>query len=154
LPDEEHSLVIGNREAEHIVTMVSNPYCQPCSIAHKKLDAWLASRDDIKLQVVFSVQNTDEEDKKTKVASHLMSLQAGRDDVSLKHALDDWYEQKQKDYDAWAKQYPVIAANNTDALQKQMEWCKLAEIKGTPTIFINGRKLPKPYQTEDIKYFI
>jgi uncharacterized membrane protein len=155
LPDEEDSLIIGNREAEQVITMVSNPYCQPCAKAHKKLDEWLASREDIKLQVVFSVSSTDENDKKTKVASHLMSLQAGRDDVSLKKALDDWYEQKQKDYDAWAKEHPMtIQTPNTGALEKQKEWCKLTEIKGTPTIFINGRKLPKPYQTEDIKYFI
>ncbi|MDB5116381.1 MAG: hypothetical protein JWQ79_1873 [Mucilaginibacter sp.] len=31
LPNDEHSIIIGNREAEHIITMVSNPYCQPCS---------------------------------------------------------------------------------------------------------------------------
>jgi protein-disulfide isomerase/uncharacterized membrane protein len=155
LPSEEDSLIIGNREAEQVITMVSNPYCQPCAKTHKKLDEWLASRDDIKLQVVFSVSTTDESDKKTKVASHLMSLQAGRDDVSLKKALDDWYEQKQKDYDAWAKEHPMtIQTTNTETLEKQKEWCKLTEITGTPTIFINGRKLPKPYQTEDIKYFI
>jgi uncharacterized membrane protein len=155
LPAEGDSLIIGNREAEHIITMVSNPYCQPCSKAHKKLEEWLSSRDDIKLQVVFSVHSTDESDKKTQVASHLMSLQAGRDDISLKHALDDWYEQKQKDYDAWANIHPVKSkTNNTRALEMQKNWCKTTEVNSTPTIFINGRKLPKPYQTEDIKYFI
>jgi protein-disulfide isomerase/uncharacterized membrane protein len=155
LPDEEDSLIIGNREAEQVITMVSNPYCQPCAKAHKKLDKWLSSREDIKLQVVFSVSTTDENNKKTKVASHLMSLQHGRDDVSLKKALDDWYEQKQKNYEAWSKEHPVtVIIDNTEALEKNKQWCKTTEIRATPTIFINGRKLPKPYQTEDIKYFM
>jgi hypothetical protein len=84
-----------------------------------------------------------------------MSLQAERDYISLKHALDDWYEQKQKDYDAWAKIYPIKSkTNNNRALEMQKDWCKKTEVTSTPTIFINGRKLPKPYQTEDIKYFI
>jgi uncharacterized membrane protein/glutaredoxin len=154
LPNQEHSIIIGNREAEHVITMVSNPYCQPCSKAHKALDEWLANRDDIKLQVIFSNQD-DENNPMAKVGPHLMSLQATRDDVSLKRALNDWYGQKQKDYDAWAKVHPV--AENVpakEALEIQKEWCKTAEIKGTPTIFINGRKLPQNYQTEDIRYFI
>jgi len=154
LPNDEHSIIIGNRQAEHIITIVSNPYCQPCSKAHKALDEWLANRDDIKLQVIFSNQN-DENNPRAKVGPHLMSLQATRDDASLKHALNDWYEQKQKDYDAWAKVHPV--AENIPAkkaLEIQKEWCKTTEIIGTPTIFINGRKLPGNYETEDIKYFI
>jgi protein-disulfide isomerase len=154
LPDARHSLMIGNPEAGHVITMVTNPYCQPCSRAHKLLDEWLPSRDDVKLQVVFStVEN--EEDKKTTVAAHLMSLQAGQSNAALKHALDDWYEQKQKNYEAWAKEHPVKSQTaHTEVLKTQREWCKLTEVTGTPTIFINGRRLPHNYQTEDIKYFI
>lgn len=154
LPAEEDSIVIGNREAEHVITMVSNPYCQPCSRAHKTLDEWLAGRDDIKMQVVFSTP-PDEMDDRTQVAKHLMSIQKFQDDVSLHHAMNDWYEQKQKDYDAWTKSYPVKEkADCSQALEVQREWCKTTEITGTPTIFINGRKLPNNYQLEDIRYFL
>jgi protein-disulfide isomerase len=154
LPEEEHSLIIGNREAEHIITIVSNPYCQPCSEAHKMLDEWLHRRDDVKLQIVFSTSES-EEDKKNTVASHLMSLQAARNNESLKRALDDWYEQKQKNYEGWAKEYPVKDQTNyKKALHEQREWCKLTEITSTPTLFINGRKLPINYQATDIQYFI
>jgi len=155
LPAEEHSIIIGNREAEHIITMVSNPYCQPCAKAHKTINEWLAGRDDIKLQIVFSNQS-NENNPQAKVGPHLMALQTNRDDVSLKHALNDWYEQKQKNYDAWAKLHPADIKNKVskEALDKQKEWCKITDIKSTPTIFINGRKLPGAYRTEDIRYFI
>jgi hypothetical protein len=43
-----------------------------------------------------------------------------------------------------------MVVDNTEALEKNKQWCKTTEIKATPTIFINGRKLPKPYQIEDI----
>jgi hypothetical protein len=119
------------------------------------LDEWVDTRNDIKLQIVFSTQN-NETDKKTKVASHLISLQTAHDDVYIKKALHDWYEQKQKNYKDWAQSYPKKATNKviSEILEAQKEWCKLTEIAGTPTLFINGRRLPKTYQTEDLKYFI
>jgi protein-disulfide isomerase len=149
LLEEDSTLIIGNPEAEKVITMVSNPYCQPCAKAHKELE-WINGRDDIKLQVVFSA----DDEKKVKVASHLMSLQSERDNISLKQALDDWYEQKQKNYEDWAEQHPVTVEINAAALEKQREWCNSTKISGTPTIFINGRKLPQNYQPKDIKYFI
>ncbi|HTH83000.1 MAG TPA: vitamin K epoxide reductase family protein [Mucilaginibacter sp.] len=153
IPAEDHTLILGNREAEHVITIVSGPYCPPCATAHKKLDEWLESREDIKLQIIFASPDSDE-DPKTKIAAHLMALQGNRDDISLKRAVNDWYEEKQKNYDAWAKHYPVENINSKDIINIQREWCKTANIIGTPTIFINGRKLPNNYQTEDIRYFI
>jgi hypothetical protein len=152
LPEDSHTVILGNPEAENVITMVSNPYCQPCAKAHKALE-WLEGRDDVKLQVVFSTQN--ETDKNAQVALHLLAMQQSQSGTSLKKALDDWYSQKQKSYSAWAEIYPkTTEITDFESLNKQREWCKLTEIKGTPTLFLNGRKLPYNYQPEDLKYFI
>lgn len=154
LPNEEHSIILGNREAEHVITMVSNPYCQPCAKAHKTLDEWLANREDIKLQVVFAVGNTKDAPK-TQLAKHLLTLGLTQDEATLKGALNDWYERKYNNYASWAKIYPTTDHRPVDnALTAQNDWCDTVNIEATPTIFINGRKLPSPYQPEDIKYFI
>lgn len=154
VPAKEHSIILGNREAAHIITIVSNPYCQPCANAHKALDEWLANRDDIKLQIIFSTSDNISDPKIT-VAEHLMLLQAKENEASLKCALNDWYEQKQKDYNAWARKHSVVQnVSIKEALTVQREWCKATEVKNTPTIFINGHKLPINYKIEDIKYFI
>jgi len=153
LPKEEDSLIIGNHEAEKIITMVANPYCQPCAKAHKALQ-WMDGRNDVKLQVIFST-SAKENDKKVIVASHLLAMQNTSDAITVKKAMHDWYEQKQKNYEDWAQNYP--AEKNITAigqLENQREWCKLAEISDTPTLFINGRRLPRAYQIEDLKYFI
>lgn len=153
LPPEENAIIIGNREAENVITMVSNPFCQPCAKAHKALQ-WLQRRDDIKLQIIFSASGI-ENDPKTKVVTHLLSLQQSHDGITLKKALDDWYDQKYKNYDNWAKDYPVTNTSiDTATLKANNAWCKLADVTGTPTLFINGRKLPQNYQPDDIKYFI
>jgi protein-disulfide isomerase/uncharacterized membrane protein len=152
LPEDNYTVIIGNPEAENVITMVSNPYCQPCAKAHKALE-WLDGRDDVKLQVVFTTQN--ERDDNAQVALHLLAMQQSQSCTTIKKALDDWYSQKQKNYNAWAAIYPKITEiTDFEPLDKQREWCKLADIKGTPTLFLNGRKLPKNYQPEDLRYFI
>jgi protein-disulfide isomerase len=154
LLDDIHSIILGNREAKNIITIVSNPYCEPCSQTHKTLDQWLSIRDDIRLQIIFSAFN-QEKDAVTTVASHFISLKSKNDDQSLKRALNDWFEQKHKNYERWAEEYPVNEDIPTfEILEKHKEWCEMTNVKMTPTIFINGRKLPKVYQIEDIKYFI
>lgn len=150
-PKDEYALVLANRDAEQVITIVSNPYCQPCQKMHKALDDWLTKRTDVKLQVIFSTQNS-QDDKRIEVAAHLLSLQ---NDSSLKNALNDWYSQKQKNYQSWAKRYPEKEnSDNSKILEMQRQWCTMAEISHTPTLFINGRKLPKNYEVDDIKYFI
>jgi protein-disulfide isomerase len=152
LLDKESSLIIGNAEAENVITMVSNPFCQPCAKTHKQLE-WLKRRDDVMLQVVFATEN--DTDNYAEVAWHLLAMQQDRNDTSLEKALDTWYELKIKDFAAWAKVHPkTTTVENDGILEKHREWCALTEIKGTPTLFLNGRKIPQDYKPEDLKYFI
>jgi protein-disulfide isomerase/uncharacterized membrane protein len=152
LPAAEHTVIIGNPEAEKVITMVANPYCQPCAKAHKALE-WMDNREDVKLQVIFSTSDR-EDDKKAEVAAHLLAIQNSHSGTTVRKAMHDWYEQKQKNYEDWAKIYPAKKIDVGAQLQTQRDWCKLAEITGTPTLFINGRRLPQNYQPEDLKYFI
>jgi uncharacterized membrane protein/predicted double-glycine peptidase len=154
LPDEDWSIVLGNVEANTIITMVSNPYCPPCSIAHQELDEWLNRLDDIQLRIVFTANNNDH-DRKTPITRHLMALNEQQDKSLVKKALHDWYEQKQKNYKEWAKTYPVILDESKyDKIEKQRNWCNVAEIKTTPTLLINGYRLPEAYRLHDIKYML
>jgi protein-disulfide isomerase/uncharacterized membrane protein len=153
-PDQDHSIVLGNAEAKQIITMVSNPFCPPCSKAHQTLNEWLTKRDDIQLRVVFSTLD-NEEGIKTKIARHLLQLNAAADKKVVHQALHGWYGQKQKSYETWAKLYPVAdEAGIQQTIEKQKAWCRIVNVEYTPTILLNGYKLPKLYQLEDIKYFI
>jgi uncharacterized membrane protein/glutaredoxin len=153
-PNEDWCITMGNTEAGNIITMVSNPYCPPCSKVHRLLDDWLERNLDIQLRLVFTAAN-HENDPKTSVARHLMALNELEDKAVVKKALNDWYLQEKKNYNEWAKAYP-IAFNESKfyKLNKQYEWCRMADIKATPTILINGYRLPDTYQLEDIKYLL
>ncbi|MDB5119774.1 MAG: Vitamin epoxide reductase family protein [Sphingobacteriales bacterium] len=157
MPEEKHSIMIGNKEAEHVITMVSNPYCRPCSKAHKVLGDWLKKRADIKLQIVFDIGDIEQyiNDPGTKIATHLMRLMLDGNKGVLERAVNDWYEQEIKGYDTWIKSYP---ANNlsrvSELLEYQIKWCEITTIYSTPTFFIDGKRLPNIYKVEDLTYLI
>lgn len=154
MPSPDWSIVLGNVEASTIITMVSNPYCPPCSLAHKIIDEWLTKDLDIQVRILFTANNTDE-DYKTPVVRHFMALNQLEDKTLVKKALHDWYEQKQKNYDDWAQLYPVKLNNRDFAqLDNQKKWCSTAEIKATPAFLINGHVLPENYRLRDIKYLL
>lgn len=154
IPDEEWSIVLGNIESNNIIIMVTNPYCPPCAKTHKLLDELLEQRNDIQARIVFTASNRDK-DIKTPVSRHLMALQDLPNKSILRKALHDWYEQKQKNYDAWAKIYPVHL-NEVEyyKIDKQKDWCQMAEVTVTPTLLLNGYRLPQLYQLPDLKYML
>lgn len=154
VPDDLMPIILGNPNAETTITMVSNPFCGPCAKAHETLDQWLSVRDDIKLKIIFTA-SADDNDQRTKVSRHVTALSLLNDASLLENALNDWYKQGSKKYETWAAQYPVtINTDMNQVTEKQKAWCDLTEIAFTPTILVNGYKLPEPYRLEDIKYLL
>jgi protein-disulfide isomerase len=154
VPDDLTSIVLGNPNAETTITMVSNPFCSPCAKAHETLHNWLEQRDDIKLKIIFTPTKHDD-DEKNKVSKHVNALGLLKDSALVAVALNSWYQQSNKKYESWAQKYPVSFDEQLNIVtQKQKAWCKMAEITSTPTILVNGYKLPKQYQLDDIKYLL
>lgn len=154
LLDDESSFVIGDDNASTVITVVSNPFCEPCAHAHRIIDEWLGYKQDIKLQIVFPV-NLENDDAKLQVVSHLLAVKEARGINGVKSALKDWYERKYLNYDTWSNAHAVEQkVTDQSSIIKQAEWCRLTNIQSTPMIFINGRKLPSNYQLDDIKYII
>jgi len=154
VPNDIMPIVLGNVEAETIITIVSNPFCGPCATAHKTLDNWLNTRNDIQVKIVFTTANHDD-DPKTKISRHFSALSLLEDKGKVEEALNNWYNSAKKDYDSWAESYPLQVSRDMELVtQKQKEWCELAEVTFTPTILVNGYKLPDPYRLDDIKYLL
>lgn len=143
-------IILGNPQAEHTITIVTNPFCGPCARTHTKLEQLLEENSSVKAQIIFA---TCSDKRRTQVAEHFFALQrAGKD---VKTAMNAWYEQPVKNYAEWAKKYPVEfidKAAKESALH--CDWCTLANIKLTPTIFIDGYTLPKQYDLSDMSRLI
>lgn len=141
---------IQNESAKYNVIKVCNPYCGPCAKAHPVLED-LVNKGAINLQVLFTAK-ADGKDVKAKPVGHFLAIDEQGNKKKTQQALDDWYHADKKDYEVFAKKYPM-----NDDLEKQnnkikamRKWCDAESITATPTIFINGYQLPKEYSIEDL----
>jgi len=143
---------IGNPNAANTIIKVCNPYCGPCASAHPVLEEIIKHNKDVKVKVIFTATN-NEDDMTAKPVKHLLTIAAKKNLQLTEQALDDWYMADKKDYDVFAAKYPLngeleLQGNKLDLMK---HWCIEAEITGTPTIFINGRRLPETYSINELK---
>ncbi|WP_439879698.1 vitamin K epoxide reductase family protein [Pontibacter sp. MBLB2868] len=149
IPEELKLFTFGNPVARYEFVMVSNPFCGPCSQAHSLIHDWLESDLDFKVTVIFIHQ--DETDPKRQ----FVELLSGAEDTEgLNQALHDWFESDAKDLTSWSIKHQLQVKPLSYHDTKLKKWLDMAEVRGTPTFFINGRRLPDTYRMQDIRYLI
>ncbi|WP_164122321.1 vitamin K epoxide reductase family protein [Sphingobacterium sp. xlx-130] len=151
---ENLGIVVGNPNATNEIIKVCNPYCGPCAKAHPELEHIVNSNNDVKVRIIFTASG-EEEDIKTPPVAHLLAIQQKLGVETVHTALDDWYMAPSKDYEAFAKKYPMNGElkQQTEKIQAMRDWCNDMKIRATPTIYINGRELPDNYNIADLKNF-
>ncbi len=143
---------IGNPNAKNTILKVCSPYCAPCAKAHPVLEEIIKHNKDVNVKVIFTATNA-ETSMAGKPVKHLLAIAALENAQLTEQALDDWYLADKKDYEVFAGKYPMngeikIQESKIDAMSK---WCDAAEITATPTIYINGKRLPETYSIEQLK---
>lgn len=152
---ENIGISIGNPKAKHTILKVCNPYCGPCARLHPLLDELVAHNPDVRMRVIFTASNAGNDPRGT-AARHLLAIAAQGDTAITKQALDDWYLAPKKDYPAFAGRYPMNGELKAqEAHVAAMErWCDEAAITYTPTLFVNGHRLPENYSIEELKHIL
>jgi uncharacterized membrane protein/glutaredoxin len=156
VPDgwQQLGITIGNPSAANTIIKVCNPYCNPCAKAHAVLEEIIQHNSDINLKIIFTATN-DYNDRGNKPVKHLLAIAAVKEMAYTQQAVDDWYLADKKDYEIFAQKYSI---SDTELYQQELKidamtkWCKEAKIIATPTIFINGKKLPETYNIDELKY--
>lgn len=149
-------IMIENSEANYTVTIITNPYCGPCRLAHQEMEYFLNRPnmyDHIQFQLIFAVGN--DTTRKKYQAAEIMLENYLRDKVIGIKSIRDWYEQKTENKESWLKQYTLKSSDETKrTLSQQNDWCKSVKITHTPTVLINGFELAKEYSIKDLKYLL
>lgn len=102
----------------------------------------LSQNTFIQVRVVFASDNSNNEGKLL-IIKYLIEHSDLPDKTIVRKALHNWYDQKQKSYEAWAKAYPVMLDEKKyHKLDQQNKWYEMAGITATPTLLINGFRLP------------
>jgi len=72
----------------------------------------------------------------------------------VEEAMDYWYLNNIRNYETLKQRFPVpdeLLEKQTVKIKAMRDWYEVAEIEYTPTVFINGKKLPSTFNLSDLK---
>ncbi len=149
---ENLGIDIGNREAGNIIIKVCNPYCDPCAKMHPILEDVIEKSKNARLKIIFT-SSASPDDLKSRPAFHLLTIAKETNEQKTKNALNEWYLHSDRNYEKFTMQYPLHAdLKDLDREYYAMKnWCDETGIRHTPTLFVNGRRLPETYNVEELK---
>lgn len=141
-------ILIGNPSASLCLTIISNPFCEPCTHTHRIIERLIKSRNNIQVRYVFVSKN-----KTTYAASRYL---VGSYFIYGDAPLNEWFNMSIADR---KKLIALIEVTGKDEdaekeLQHHTVFIKNNNIKWTPCILINGRIVPAIYSIEDLAYIL
>lgn len=151
--DKKTSRILwGNPQSDIMVTILTNPYCNPCAYMHERIENLLKNNEEnICIQYIFSYFNKElSEANKYLIASYLKY-----DKIESQDIFGKWFSEGKTDGVSFFKKYD-LNINNESIIQEfelHENWGKNQKISHTPAVLINGYLLPLNYKVEDIKYF-
>jgi Protein-disulfide isomerase len=142
-------ILFGNTEADTLLTLFTNPHCNPCALMHKRIENLLAENKNICVQYIFSsFEESLDSSNRFLIAAYLNKSEEWR------KIADEWFETGKNDKEKFFHSYGL---KNTDEVltefNRHENWKQKTGLRATPTILVNGYKLPDNYKIEDLRYF-
>ncbi len=145
----DSSILFGNPNAETLVTILSNPHCNPCARLHNQVEELLeSSPNNICLQYIFTSFNEGMDDS----SRYMISCYNKDNTKATLRLYSDWYARDKFQYENLIKQHSdIIHTDSVEAeLLRHKTWVKKNLFRHTPTILVNGHVLPSEYELSDI----
>ena len=143
-------ILLGNPHANLLITVFSNPHCNPCSKMHGRVDELLKKNKDVCVQYIFSSFNKELEiSNKYLIGAYLQKNGEAKD------IYDQWFESGKFNKEEFFERYPVDI-NIQEVIREfdiHEKWKEQSGLRATPTILVNGYKLPDNFKIEDMHYF-
>jgi len=153
----DSQILFGNPDAKLFISILTNPFCNPCAKMHKRVEKLLReTKRNICVQYLFSSFQPDLEfANKYLIAAYLKNCHCGLDPQSPEQIFADWFEKGKLLKEAFFSnmQLDMENPNIETEFQKHDVWREKTQLRATPTILVNGYKLPDNYKIEDLRYF-
>ncbi|WP_456088677.1 vitamin K epoxide reductase family protein [Parabacteroides sp.] len=142
----------GNREAVHTITIISNPYCGPCSALHTQILQTPLLLQHFRFQYVFtSFDNTV-----VPVCYFLIAAYQLLTISDFLHILGQWYTHGKYDANTFMQTYgfDYMDTNVEILYNRQLQFVKDYKISKTPTVLFDGFELTEGYEMKDLVYIM
>jgi thiol-disulfide isomerase/thioredoxin len=145
-------ITFGNPAAEMLVTIVSNPHCNPCSKIHPKIDKLLESGGDNVFVQFFFLNFNSEATKDSGKFLISAYLDRGREEAGK--IFTRWFEGEKKSVaETFAKYgFDMTSEEVVAEQERHVAWCDANKISATPTVLVNGYRLPDNYAVDDLLF--
>ncbi|WP_289307055.1 thioredoxin domain-containing protein [uncultured Phocaeicola sp.] len=148
----DSNIILGNPDSSICITILTNPHCQPCAFAHKKIERILKkNKDKMHIQYIFTAFN----DNLLSSNKILIAAYQQKNQDEVRDIYTQWFNKGKISPDAFAKKMNIEISNHRvqEELDKHYQWKKYNQLSVTPTILINGYLLPENYNVDDLEYF-
>ncbi len=153
IPIQANDLQLANPNAPIQITIACNPYCGPCVDAHFKLEELLQyTKEHIGLTIHFMANHTPNDSKRSKAINAIYTAMHTNNAIGNAHKIEEilhqWFTindtEKFVDFYKINKEYSISGLQKSDTSTWDMQ------IEYTPTLLINGYKLPSQYTITDV----
>jgi thiol-disulfide isomerase/thioredoxin len=147
----ENDFLIGSKDAAVQLMVAINTYCPPCAREYKNLlEIVRTFPDSIGVTMRFFV-DSNEDSKTTRSVLYVLSQYVSTSKEEQSKILENWFSSNPvSPEEKKVHQY----TEQTGILKQYQEWFHKNNVTHTPTIFLNGYELPKPYYVLDLKMLI
>ncbi|WP_438425912.1 vitamin K epoxide reductase family protein [Aquimarina macrocephali] len=151
----EGAIILGNKNANLKIDIVTNPYCGYCKEAHELIENILEKHfENVSIYLRFNYDPSTNDVNRNILFKSLVQIYIDKGQNMFLTALKTWFDTK--NIESWKKQYEqIISAEKVDKITRsQYRWCKANNLLFTPAFVINDHLFPNTYDKEDLPYFI
>ena len=143
------TIEFGNSRSNIAITVFSNPYCNPCAAMHKRLQALYASGSCLIRYVFTSFLPEWNIINKSLIAVYQQYGAEKAWDI-----YTEWYDKgkfiQEEFFDPF--HLDMKSEDIEREFQRHEQWRKDTKFSATPTVLVNGYKLPHGYKIEEMQY--
>jgi uncharacterized membrane protein len=144
-------IIFGNPDSEFHITILTNPHCLPCARMHRKVNNLIKElKNDIYIQYIFSSF-----DDNLKSSNYFLAY-IYKNGQQVEEVFDKWFESGKYSRGDFFAKYGFDRENLSEDVKEEVgrhdKWIEKTKLIETPTVLVNGYKLPDIYNFEDLKY--
>lgn len=151
----EDEIVLGNKNAPVILTLVTNPFCSYCSSALEDIEQlYLKAENHLQIRIRFATKFEDKQSMVYQLVITALELYHTKGQLASLAFLKRAHSKNKRELIDNLKNGLQKNTNYDLVIKKQYDWCQKNNIHFTPAFFLNGYKFPAAYERTDVITFI
>lgn len=147
------NILLGNPNSKHMLTIFTNPHCEPCARMHKCVEELLNEVGD-KFCIQYILSSFSESlDSSCEFFLYINNTRSAKDRDEI---YSKWFEGGKYNKKYFFDKYDFVFETISEEHKLHKLWRKNNRLASTPTLLFNGIVLPQVYihNISDLKYFV